>query len=73
MLISLRGFRLSAAVSEKGGGGGETAQSKLEKVLGKLFEMLPGVSTSSWHHTIQVSLLLFEGKWYIFIQGKRAL
>ena len=37
MLISLRGFRLSAAVSEKGGGGGETAQSKLEKVLGKNF------------------------------------
>ena len=38
MLISLRGFRLSAAVSEKGGGGGgETAQSKLEKVLGKTF------------------------------------
>jgi len=36
MLISLRAFRLSAAVSEEGGGG-ETAQSKLEKVLDENF------------------------------------
>ena len=69
MLISLRAFRLSAAVSEEGGGG-ETAQSKLEKVLDENFlkcyqvfqQVLGTIQDSS-------SLLFFwEGKWYIFIQ-----